>query len=193
MIWIQEYKTVNWLEVAELPGMVLHQQQQTKGILIANLFKVIIFKINKNNKSYQMLLSKISQLPIELVNIIYLYIPLSTKGVLTSIMFVDYYSEKMKTMIFSEYSKHDTYIRDIVRTNRTYIFRMLISNALLIWEKNKVWRWKNLKFPDYLSYINYLTIKYKKPQIKSIIDVNKKYLSRKKPKKISSRNILWNS
>ena len=77
-----------------------------------------------------MLLSKISQLPIELVNIIYLYIPLSTKGVLTSIMFVDYYSEKMKTMIFSEYSKHDTYIRDMVRTNRTYIFRMLINNQL---------------------------------------------------------------
>ena len=140
-----------------------------------------------------MLLSKISQLPIELVNIIYLYIPLSTKGVLTSKMFVDYYNEKMKTITFSEYSKHDTYIRDMVRTNRTYIFRMLINNALLIWERSKVWRWKNMKFPDYLSYISHLTIKYKKPQIKSIIDVNKKYLSRKKPKKISSRNILWNS
>ena len=83
-----------------------------------------------------MLLSKISQLPIELVNIIYLYIPLSTKGVLTSKMFVDYYNEKMKTITFSEYSKHDTYIRDMVRTNRTYIFRMLISNTLLIWERN---------------------------------------------------------
>ena len=108
-------------------------------------------------------------------------------------MFVDYYNDKMKTMIFSEYTKHDSYIRDMVRTNRTYMFRMLINNAFLIWERNKVWRWKNLKFPDYLSYINYLTIKYKKPQIKNIINVNKKYLSRKKPKKISSRNILWNS
>ena len=57
-----------------------------------------------------MLLSKISQLPIELVNIIYLYIPLSTKGVLTSKMFVEYYNKKMKTMIFSEYSKYDSYI-----------------------------------------------------------------------------------
>jgi len=140
-----------------------------------------------------MLLSKISQLPVELVNIIYLYIPLSIKGSLTSKMFVDYYNGKMKTMIFSEYTKHDSYIRDMVRTNRTYMFRMLINNAFLIWERNKVWRWKNLKFPDYLSYINYLTIKYKKPQIKNIINVNKKYLSRKKPKKISSRNILWNS
>jgi hypothetical protein len=140
-----------------------------------------------------MLLSKISQLPVELVNIIYLYIPLSIKGSLTSEMFVDYYNDKMKTMIFSEYTKHDSYIRDMVRTNRTYMFRMLINNAFLIWERNKVWRWKNLKFPDYLSYINYLTIKYKKPQIKNIINVNKKYLSRKKPKKISSRNILWNS
>ena len=140
-----------------------------------------------------MLLSKISQLPVELVNIIYLYIPLSIKGSLTSKMFVDYYNDKMKTMTFSEYTKHDSYIRDMVRTNRTYMFRMLINNAFLIWERNKVWRWKNLKFPDYLSYINYLTIKYKKPQIKNIINVNKKYLSRKKPKKISSRNILWNS
>ena len=140
-----------------------------------------------------MLLSKISQLPVELVNIIYLYIPLSIKGSLTSKMFVDYYNDKMKTMIFSEYTKHDSYIRDMVRTNRTYMFRMLINNAFLIWERNKVWRWKNLKFPDYLSYINYLTIKYKKPQIKNIINVNKKYLCRKKPKKISSRNILWNS
>ncbi len=140
-----------------------------------------------------MLLSKISQLPIELVNIIYLYIPLSIKGSLTSKMFIDYYNDKMKTMIFSDYTKHDSYIRDMVRTNRTYMFRMLINNAFLIWERNKVWRWKNLKFPDYLSYINYLTIKYKKPQIKNIINVNKKYLCRKKPKKISSRNILWNS
>ena len=140
-----------------------------------------------------MLFFQISHLPIELVNIIYLYIPLSIKGYLTPNLFCEYYNEKMKSMIFSEYFKHDTYIRDIVRMNRTYIFTMLINNAFKIWEKNKIWRWKNLKFPDYISYIRYLTIKYKKPQIKSIIDINKKYLSRKKPKKISSRNILWNS
>ena len=81
----------------------------------------------------------------------------------------------------------------MVRNNRTVPFRLLINNALVVWERNRIWRWKNLKFPDYLSYIRYLSIKYKKPQMKNIIDVNKKYLSRKKPKKISSRNILWNS
>ena len=140
-----------------------------------------------------MLLVQISQLPLELVNIIYIYIPLSIKSSLTVAFFHEFYNEKLKSMIFSEYSKHDTYIRDLVRNNRTFPFRLLINNAFLAWERNKIWRWKNLKFPDYLSYIRYLSIKYKKPQIKNLIDVNKKYLSRKKPKKISSRNILWNS
>ena len=140
-----------------------------------------------------MLLVQISQLPLELVNIIYLYIPLSIKGLLTVNFFREYYNKRLNSMIFSEYSKHDTYIRDLVRNNRTLPFRLLINNAFLVWERNRIWRWKNLKFPDYLSYIRYLSIKYKKPQMKNIIDVNKKYLSRKKPKKISSRNILWNS
>ena len=140
-----------------------------------------------------MLFVQISQLPLELVNIIYLYIPLSIKGTLTVNFFREYYNKRLNFMIFSEYSKHDTYIRDVVRNNRTFPFRLLINNAFLVWERNRIWRWKNLKFPDYLSYIRYLSIKYKKPQIKNIIDVNKKYLSRKKPKKISSRNILWNS
>ena len=140
-----------------------------------------------------MLLVQISQLPLELVNIIYLYIPLSIKGLLTANFFREYYNKRLNSMIFSEYSKHDTYIRDLVRNNRTLPFSLLINNAFLVWERNRIWRWKNLKFPDYLSYIRYLSIKYKKPQMKNIIDVNKKYLSRKKPKKISSRNILWNS
>ena len=140
-----------------------------------------------------MLLVQISQLPLELVNIIYLYIPLSIKGLLTVNFFREYYNKRLNSMIFSEYSKHDTYIRDLVRNNRTLPFSLLINNAFLVWERNRIWRWKNLKFPDYLSYIRYLSIKYKKPQMKNIIDVNKKYLSRKKPKKISSRNILWNS
>ena len=140
-----------------------------------------------------MLFVQISQLPLELVQIIYLYIPLSIKGCLTVTFFREFYNEKLKSMIFSEYLKHDTYIRDMVRNNRTFPFGLLINNALLVWERNRIWRWKNLKFPDYLSYIRYLAIKYKRPQIKNIIDVNKKYLSRKKPKKISSRNILWNS
>ena len=140
-----------------------------------------------------MLLVQISRLPLELVNIIYLYIPLSIKGLLTVNFFREYYNKRLNSMIFSEYSKHDTYIRDLVRNNRTLPFRLLINNAFLVWERNRIWRWKNLKFPDYLSYINYLAIKYKRPQIKNIIDVNKKYLSRKKPKKISSRNILWNN
>ena len=140
-----------------------------------------------------MLFVQISQLPLELVNIIYLYIPLSIKGALTANFFREYYNKRLNSMMFSEYSKHDTYIRDVVRNNRTFPFRLLINNAFLVWERNRIWRWKNLKFPDYLSYIRYLSIKYKNPQIKNIIDVNKKYLSRKKPKKISSRNILWNS
>ncbi len=140
-----------------------------------------------------MLLVQIARLPLELVNIIYLYIPLSIKGLLTVNFFREYYNKRLNSMIFSEYSKHDTYIRDLVRNNRTLPFRLLINNAFLVWERNRIWRWKNLKFPDYLSYIRYLSIKYKKPQMKNIIDVNKKYLSRKKPKKISSRNILWNS
>ena len=140
-----------------------------------------------------MLLLKISKLPNELVNIIYLFIPLSTKQLLTPKFFNEYYNQKIKTMIFSKYSKHDSYVRDIIRNNRIYVFKKLIYNAYLAWEKNKIWRWKNLKFPDYLSYLRYLSIKYRKPQIKNIIEINKKYLSRKKPKKISSRNILWNS
>ena len=73
-----------------------------------------------------MLLSKISQLPNELVDIIYLYIPLSTKQLLTPKNFNEHYNQKMKSMSFSEYSKHDSYIRDVVRTNRIFVFRKLI-------------------------------------------------------------------
>ena len=68
-------------------------------------------------------LSKILQLPIELADIIYLYIPLSAKQLLTTKYFNEHYNQKMKTMTFSEYSNHDSYIRDMVR-----LMRFLVLN-----------------------------------------------------------------
>ena len=138
-------------------------------------------------------ISNITQLPIEIINNIYYFIPLSIKAYLRLDLFKKYYNAKLNTMHFSEYSKYDAYIRDIIRNNRVLPFKMMINKAFHIWDRSKIWKWKNLKFPDYISYINYLSLRYEKHEIKNIIKLNKKYLSRKKPKRISSKNILWNN
>ncbi len=138
-------------------------------------------------------LARILRLPEVLVDKIEEYISLSTKGMLSKKLFNAFYNNKIQSMELNLYAKYDSYIRGIVRDNRFITYDLLINNAFLIWEKPKPWRWKNLVFPNYLTYIKHLTIKYNRQKLKTIIEEQKKYLSIKKYKKIRSKNISWSN
>ena len=140
-----------------------------------------------------MILAKIQTLPEELSEIIYKFIPSSTKALLTNKLFLKYYKIKICEFDFNNYTKYDTYIRDIVRNGREIPFNIIINKAFLKWEKPKSWRWKNLVFPNYLSYVKHLTIRYNQTKLTYIVNKTMKHLGIKKYKKIRSKNILWNS
>ena len=140
-----------------------------------------------------MILAKIQTLPEELCEIIYKFIPSSTKALLTNKLFLKYYKIKICEFDFNNYTKYDTYIRDIVRNGRELPFNIIINKAFSKWEKPKSWRWKNLIFPNYLSYVKHLTIRYNQTKLTYIVNKTMKHLSIKKYKKIRSKNILWNS
>ena len=139
-------------------------------------------------------MDKLNSLPEELYRIIYDFIPLFTKSYLSKNNFQFYYQSKISKLDLNNYKKHDRYIRDIIRNGREISFSLIIKPGLSIWKKDRLWKWKNMRFPNYLIYVRHLSIIYNQTNLKNLIDEKiKKVLSRNKYKKIRSNNILWSN
>jgi len=147
-----------------------------------------------NNLYITIMMNKINSLPEELCRIIYDFIPLSTKSYLSKNNFQFYYQRKINELDFNNYKKHDRHIRDIIRNGRETPFSLIIKSSLSIWKKDKVWKWKNKTFPNYLIYVKHLTITYNQTNLRNLINEKiKKDLGINKYKKIRTNNILWSS
>jgi len=140
-----------------------------------------------------MVLNRIIKLPEDICGVIYIFLPLRTKALLTKKQFLENYRIKIKSMNFNNYAKYDTYIRDIVRNRREISFNIVLRAAFIHWIKPKTWKIENMSFPDYLSYVRYLIILYDSPRLKSEITDTKNHLARKSYKKIRSKNISWSN
>lgn len=148
-------------------------------------------KLNKN--TYQTMSYKLINLPEELCQIIFDFMPNTTTFNLNKTYFIAYYHQNVINKLdFNNYKKSDTYIRNIIRNGRELQFSLLLKSCFLNWDKQKVWRWKNLKFPCYLFYLKHLSTKYNQTNIRNLIENKlKNNMSINKYKKIKSKNISW--
>jgi hypothetical protein len=110
---------------------------------------------------------RINKLPHELVYIIYDFIPGLTKCVLNKKLYQKYHS-CVKPYLSSK-GLYDNYIRDIVRKDFVYVFNEILKENLQYWLKTKKCHYKNLIFPNYLTFLNKFCIEFKSTKCRKVM------------------------
>jgi hypothetical protein len=105
--------------------------------------------------------SLIKDLPNELKNIIFSYIPYS------KLIFVNnnYYLAYHKYLPINP-SYIENFIRDIIRKDNRFVFKMLLLENYIKWTKIKKYIYKNIICYDYVSFVNYYIIQNKSNKCK---------------------------
>lgn len=137
-----------------------------------------------------MLLSYINNIPSDIKNVLWLYIPKSVKSLLCKNFFLNYYYtiqnnlENKYRIQFREYNSlnnknksYDSYIRFIIRNDFNFIFENMLNIHYVRWNKSKTWNYKNIRFRNYLEYILYLCEINTSGKCKNIIKYKYKYKS----------------
>ena len=139
---------------------------------------------------YKMLLSRISKLPDELIDIIQSYIPISTLLLLNKTNY-ELYHKHVKQFI--PRNLYETYVRSIVRKDCDYVFRQILYENFDKWLKIKKYQYQNTVFLNYLYFIKGYCIENNSMNCKSIIDdyLELSGLNKNQHKKNINRSIRW--
>lgn len=137
------------------------------------------------------LLQNISKLPEVLVDIVYEYVPLSTKIFLTK---KTYCENHYLVKSYINKRQYENYIRCMVRQDNSFVFSFLINENITIWI-NKIFNflYKDTTYDNYLWFLHEYCIEHESTRCKNIID---KYiellgLGKNQHKKSTSINSRW--
>tara|TARA_Y100000591_G_C21746703_1_gene652372 strand:+ start:279 stop:728 length:450 start_codon:yes stop_codon:yes gene_type:complete len=139
----------------------------------------------------------IAVLPNEIIKIIYQYIPLHIRCILTLHDYKKYMSNYNLKDIISQQNWH-SFIRSIVRNDYELVFSKLLIQNWNIWCKHKRYQYKNSTYHTYILFIEDYAIDKKAQKIRQMILSNKnknniKNYNNKWSKKSTLRNEIWNN
>ena len=101
------------------------------------------------------------RLPTELLDIIYNYLPISTTYKLNTSAFYKNYRllviERLNSYI--RIADVDNYMRYLVRKNCYLHLNVCLAISRVQWSK-KWWKYQNKSYPNYMSYLKAMAIKY---------------------------------
>ena len=103
-------------------------------------------------------------IPCEIIKIIYDYIPLYRLVFLNKSYYFTYHH-------LLKISNYDNYIRDIIRNDNSFVFKILLIEKYHIWIKILRYEYKNIICYDYISFINYFIIENKSNNCKNELDI----------------------
>ena len=147
----------------------------------------------------------IDRLPTDVHQIIYEFIAIEAKVYLTKTNFIKYYGLVWENEYKDSRRDMQSRITDIVRKGRQLPFEVLLDRHFNKWSgpQTKLWRWnskltgKTFTFPNYLTFITYLCIRYKRQKLRALlakkITQNSKSSQKNRHKKIRTRNISWSN
>jgi len=130
-------------------------------------------------------------LPVDVLYIIYNYLPQSTIMWLT-------HKDYMKN---HKYIKHlipnklyDNYIRNIIRKDCDFVFQFIIKENYIHWFRHS-FTYKNTKYPTYTNFLHDLCIQNNSTNCKNIIleymNMSKTGFHKNQHKKNRNKNIRW--
>ena len=132
----------------------------------------------------------LSYLPVELLEIIYSYLPNQAKIFLNR----DYYKKYhylLRDMISPR--NYDNYIRDMIKNNCTFVITQLMDENYKQWIQSSKKMYKNVIYPHYSGYIIGMALEMNRNSIRELVVeyYDKKGLSKNLHKKNRSNNKRW--
>jgi hypothetical protein len=119
-------------------------------------------------------------LPDDLIDHIYKFLPFNIKATLSKKMYIDYYEE------YYEYIKNiickgiyrrftfNTYIEKIIKNDAVFLFEKIIKKEICIWGKKKKYKYKGKKYKNYIDFLKELCQKNESTKCLNLI----KYFTR---------------
>ena len=103
------------------------------------------------------------KIPTDLIQIIFSYIPLYRLVFLNKSLY--YVNHKLLKIL-----NNDNYIRDIIRNDNSFVFKLLLLENYNKWKNIKKYIYKNIICYDYLSFVRYYIIHNKSNNCKNELD-----------------------
>tara|TARA_Y100000591_G_C21602960_1_gene578935 strand:- start:379 stop:780 length:402 start_codon:yes stop_codon:yes gene_type:complete len=110
-------------------------------------------------------------LPTEILDMIYVYIPIETLIILDKKSYIKYNSQQRKRIAMYKY---DSYVRSMIRNDYSFIIYILIQENYEKWKKNIKYYYKNKKYQTYYLYLMTYSIENESPKCFSVIKENYK-------------------
>ena len=107
-----------------------------------------------------LIFSKIDKLPLELVNIIWGYIPACRRVWLNRGGMWEHYVTSFLQKDGDNERRAQAGIRRLLRNDRDYPFRLVIAEMYQPWQRLKRWQYKMWTFPTYISCLYHLCSEY---------------------------------
>ena len=97
------------------------------------------------------IIDKINKLPYEIIDIIKEYIPKQKLAFTNKSNYLLYHNSLKRNI-----KNYDNYIRDMIRRDNEFVFKLIVSENYKKWYEIKQYRYKNMVFTNYLYFaINY--------------------------------------
>ena len=97
------------------------------------------------------IIDKINKLPYEIIDIIKEYIPKQKLAFTNKSNYLIYHNSLKRNI-----KNYDNYIRDMIRRDNEFVFKLIVSENYKKWYEIKQYRYKNMVFTNYLYFaINY--------------------------------------
>ncbi len=107
----------------------------------------------------------IDNLPNDLKKIIYEYLPIKIKKILTKKHYIDFFDKHYlylkSTLCNGVYRKFsfNTYIEKLIKNDSNFIFNLMMKKELFIWGRKKRYKYRGKKYKNYISFLKELCIK----------------------------------
>ena len=108
----------------------------------------------------------INDLPIEIKNNIYFFIPIRIKTFLTKENYTHFY---YKT-IYSKIRNHITYSRKLISMNLFISFEVYIFYSTKLLKKKTKIRYKDIKYNNYYDFLNKMCIEYQSTICRNVLN-----------------------
>jgi hypothetical protein len=141
-------------------------------------------------------LEKLINIPMDVMGIIYEFIPINMRRILTKKEYSFYYSYFISSI--ANNNRLDTYTRRLIRKKQSFPFGLLILMKYNIWYKiknvrSKIGHTTLVKAPNYIIHLKELCNYYNSNACKIIILDYEKSNGKKTYKKIKFNNIRWSN
>ena len=123
-------------------------------------------------------------LPQELIDIIWNYIPMSCRALLTKEEYEKYHEE----YILSNIRNYGGFIRYVIRENMYYVFKIHL-NYYNTWKAKRSWKYQRQIFCDFADYVYFYSTKY--PRIHYLLKEFENQKRKNKHRKMKSKYITW--